>query len=85
VQLNDVLEQNKPGWSESVGHSSEPLPRLEMLVAEQGIMEWQGMTQAADQRCSVRSPILRAVSPHTPPNEKPLAGSEGTLNSIWHC
>lgn len=59
MQLNDVLEQNKPGWSESLGHSLESLPWLEVLAAEKGIMERQGI-QVTDLRHFITGPILRA-------------------------
>lgn len=36
VQLNDVLEQNKPGWPESLGRCLEAAAWLEMLAAEKG-------------------------------------------------
>lgn len=59
MQLNDVLEQNKSGWSESLGPSLESLPWLEMLAAEKGIRERQEF-QVADPRYFMIIPVLRA-------------------------
>lgn len=87
MQLNDVLKQNKAGWSESLGHSWLSLPWLEMPAAEKSITERQGI-QVADLRRFMRGPILRAdkaVSLPTCLPARSLWQALRGLNSICHC
>lgn len=44
MQLDDVLERNKAGWSESLGHSPESPPRTEMLALREASRESRGFS-----------------------------------------
>lgn len=44
MQLDDVLEQNKAGWSESLGHSPESPPRTEILALTEASRESRGFS-----------------------------------------
>lgn len=81
MQLNDVLEQNKPGWSESLAHSLESLPWLEMLATEKGVTERQEI-QVADLRHFIRSPILRADKAVSLPTLLPTRSLQQALRGL---